>query len=76
MFGWTIGVVLLAGTIAGVMTAAAQKTAANPSAGKQWLAAMDTDKDGTVSKQEFRAYMEAGSTRRMLITMGLLMETS
>jgi hypothetical protein len=29
------------------------------SGAKQWLAAMDTDHDGTVSKQEFTAYMEA-----------------
>jgi Ca2+-binding EF-hand superfamily protein len=59
MFAWTIGAVLLVGTIAGVMTAAGQKTVGNASEGKQWLAVMDTDHDGLVSKQEFTAYMEA-----------------
>jgi hypothetical protein len=29
------------------------------SGGKQWLAAMDTDHDGAVSKEEFNAYMDA-----------------
>jgi hypothetical protein len=56
---WTIRAVLLVGTIAGVMTAAGQKSAATPSGGKHWLAAMDTDHDGTVSKQEFTTYMQA-----------------
>jgi Ca2+-binding EF-hand superfamily protein len=59
IFVWTIRAILLAGTIVGVMTAAGQKTAGNSPGGKQWLAAMDTDHDGSVSKQEFTAYMEA-----------------
>lgn len=59
MFAWTVRAVLLVGTIVGVMTAAGQKTAGDPSGGKQWLAAMDTDHDGTVTKKEFTAYMEA-----------------
>jgi Ca2+-binding EF-hand superfamily protein len=59
MFAWTIGVVLLVGTIVGVITAAGQKTSGNSSGGKQWLAVMDTDHDGSVSKQEFTTYMEA-----------------
>jgi Ca2+-binding EF-hand superfamily protein len=48
-----IGAVLLVGMIACVMTAG------NASGGKQWLAVMDRDHDGSVSKQEFTAYMEA-----------------
>ena len=39
-------------------TASGQKTSGNQAPGKQWLAAMDTDHDGTVSKQEFMAYMQ------------------
>jgi hypothetical protein len=59
MIAWTIGAVLLGGTIAGVTTASGQKTAGSSSGGKQWLAAMDADHDGTVSKQEFTTYMSA-----------------
>jgi len=40
-------------------TASGQKTSSNSSGAKLWLVAMDTDHDGTVSKQEFTAYMEA-----------------
>jgi hypothetical protein len=58
MFAWAIGGVLLAGTVVGVSTASGQKTANNLSGGKQWLAAMDVDHDGSVSKQEFTAYMD------------------
>jgi Ca2+-binding EF-hand superfamily protein len=50
MFVWAIGAPLLLGTILSVAT---------ESGGKQWLAAMDTDHDGSVSKQEFNAYMES-----------------
>jgi Ca2+-binding EF-hand superfamily protein len=56
---WTIGAVLLIGTIAAVTTTSAQKTSGNSSGAKLWLSAMDTDHDGTVSKQEFLAYMAA-----------------
>ena len=56
---WAIGAVLLLGIIAGITTASGQKTAGSASGGKQWLAAMDVDHDGTVSKQEFTTYMEA-----------------
>jgi Ca2+-binding EF-hand superfamily protein len=59
IFGWTLGTVLLIGTIAGITTASGQKTSGNPSGVKLWFSAMDTDNDGTVSKQEFTAYMEA-----------------
>ncbi len=59
MFAWTIGVILAIGTIAGLATAGGQKTASGTSGAKQWLAAMDTDHDGTVSKQEFTTYMDA-----------------
>jgi hypothetical protein len=59
MIAWAVGAVLLVGTIAGVATAAGQKTAVGASGGKLWLAAMDVDQDGTVSKQEFTTYMQA-----------------
>lgn len=58
MLAWTIGAVLLAGMIVGNTTASGQKTSGNSGA-KQWLAAMDTDHDGTVSKEEFTSYMGA-----------------
>ena len=53
------GAVLLIGAIAGVTTASGQKTSSAPSGAKLALAALDTDHDGTVSKQEFLSYMEA-----------------
>jgi hypothetical protein len=60
MFVWAIGAVLAFAAIAGFAAAAnGQRAAANPSGGQQWLAAMDTDKDGTVSKKEFNTYMDA-----------------
>ena len=59
MFAWGIGAVLVAGTIAGVTTASGQKAADNSSGGKLRLTVMDTDHDGTVSKEEFMIYMEA-----------------
>jgi Ca2+-binding EF-hand superfamily protein len=59
IFVWTIAAVLLMGTIAGITSASGQKSSANSSAAKLSLAALDTDHDGTVSKQEFLAYMEA-----------------
>ena len=58
MFAWIIGAVLLVGTILDITSASAQKSS-GMSGAKQWLAAMDPDHDGTVSKQEFTAYMEA-----------------
>ena len=59
MFAWIVGAVLVAGTIVGVATASGQKTADNSSAGKLRLTVMDTDHDGTVSKEEFMIYMES-----------------
>jgi hypothetical protein len=59
MFACIVGAVLVAGTILNLTTASAQKSSRSMSGAKQWLAAMDTDHDGTVSKQEFTAYMEA-----------------
>jgi len=59
MFAWTIGAVLLLGTIVGIATASGQKTSGTSSGPKLSMAAMDTDHDGTVSKQEFMTYMEA-----------------
>jgi Ca2+-binding EF-hand superfamily protein len=58
MFAWIIGAVLVAGTIVGVTTASGQKAAGNPPAAKLKMATMDTDNDGTVSKEEFMIYME------------------
>jgi Ca2+-binding EF-hand superfamily protein len=59
MFTLTIGAVLMAGAIVGVTSGSGQKAAGSASGGKQWLAAMDVDNDGTVSKQEFTTYMQA-----------------
>ena len=56
MPAWTISAVLAAATILGVAAGAHGQKA---NGGKQWLAAMDTDNDGTVSKQEFNTYMDA-----------------
>ena len=54
-----MAVVLLIGTILSITTASGQKSSANSSGAKLWMSAMDTDHDGTVSKQEFLGYMEA-----------------
>jgi hypothetical protein len=59
MLLWTSGAVLLAGMMVGITTASGQKSSANSSTAKLWLATMDKDNDATVSKQEFTAYMEA-----------------
>jgi hypothetical protein len=59
MLAWTIVAVLLIGTIAGIAIASGQSGSGNASGAKLWVAAMDKDSDGTVSKQEFTAYMEA-----------------
>jgi len=60
LFASTVSAVLAVGTIVGVAASAnGQKAARAPAGGKQWLAAMDTDHDGTVSKEEFNAYMDA-----------------
>jgi Ca2+-binding EF-hand superfamily protein len=58
-FAWTLGFVLLIGTIAGITTASGQKTSSSPSGAKLSLTALDKDHDGTVSKEEFLGYMEA-----------------
>jgi hypothetical protein len=58
LFALAIGAILLIGTIAGITSASAQKTS-NSSTAKLWLTAMDKDNDGTVSKEEFTAYMQA-----------------
>jgi Ca2+-binding EF-hand superfamily protein len=59
IFAWLIAVALLLGAIMGLSTASGQKTSGSSSGAKLWMAAMDQDGDGTVSKQEFTAYMEA-----------------
>jgi hypothetical protein len=58
VFVWTSGAVLLLGMIAGITSASGQKTSSSPSGAKLWLTAMDKDHDGTVSKEEFTAYMQ------------------
>ncbi len=57
MFAWAVIAVLLVGAIAGITTASGQNGSSAPSGAKLWLSAMDTDNDGTVSKQEFTSYM-------------------
>jgi Ca2+-binding EF-hand superfamily protein len=59
LFAWTVGAVLLLGTMSGIMVASGQKASSSPSSAKLSLSALDTDQDGTVSKQEFLVYMEA-----------------
>jgi hypothetical protein len=60
IFQLTIGATLGIGVIVCVGTVAhSQKAASVPMTEKQWLSAMDTDHDGTVSKKEFNAYMDA-----------------
>jgi hypothetical protein len=67
LFAWTIGAVLPGATSMGVTTASGQKAAGNPHGGNQWLAAMDTDHDGSRSKQEFTAYAALTYKRRNLL---------
>jgi len=57
-FAWIVATVLLIGTV-GATDGLGQKASKNPSGTRVWLIAMDTDHDGTVSKEEFSAYMEA-----------------
>ena len=59
MFTLAIGTVLTVGGIVGVTAASGQKAAGSGAGGKQCLAAVDVDHDGTVSKQEFTTYMRA-----------------
>lgn len=58
-FAWAISAILLIGMVVSITIASGQKTSGNLSGAKLWMAAMDADHDGTVSKQEFTAYMEA-----------------
>ena len=76
MFLWAIGAPLLLGTILSVATeAGGQKDTGSSSGGKQWLVAMDADHDGTVSKQEFLAYIwKPSSTGPTLIMTERLMQ--
>jgi Ca2+-binding EF-hand superfamily protein len=59
MFAWIMAAVLLAGMAVTITAATGQKTSSSPSGAKLWLSAMDSDHDGTVSKEEFTAYMGA-----------------
>ena len=56
---WMIGAALVFVALVWVGTPARSQNAADPAPGKQWLALMDKDNDGTVSKAEFNAYMDA-----------------
>jgi Ca2+-binding EF-hand superfamily protein len=60
---WTFSIIMagvvLVGTMVDGTNASGQKTSGNQSGTKLWLTAMDTDKDGTVSKEEFTTYMQA-----------------
>jgi Ca2+-binding EF-hand superfamily protein len=58
MFSSIFAAVLLIGTIVGITAASGQKASTN-SGVKLWMTAMDKDRDGTVSKEEFLTYMEA-----------------
>jgi Ca2+-binding EF-hand superfamily protein len=55
--GLTMALAIAVGAGITVSRSAGQKT--EPSHGKQWLAAMDPDHDGTVSQEELDAYMNA-----------------
>jgi Ca2+-binding EF-hand superfamily protein len=59
MFGWSIGMVLAVGTMAGISAAGNGQSAGNLAGAKQWLTATDPDNDGTVDHKEFNAYMDA-----------------
>jgi len=59
ILGWSIGLVLAVGTMAGITAAGNGQSAASLAGAKQWLTAMDPDSDGTVDKNEFNAYMDA-----------------
>jgi EF-hand domain pair len=59
IYGWAMGAVLTAGSVAG-STLAAGAQAAGPAtpAAKQWLMLLDPDKDATVSKEEYVSYIQ------------------
>jgi hypothetical protein len=59
ILGWSIGLVLAVGTMAGITAAGNGQSAASLAGAKQWLTAMDPDNDGTVDQKEFNAYMDA-----------------
>lgn len=59
---WVLDAVLLAGLMVGAAFSTPgqdKKTSGCEAGGKQWLALMDTDHDGTVSMREFQNYMSA-----------------
>jgi Ca2+-binding EF-hand superfamily protein len=55
---WALCAVLLIGATISVTTAFGQKSSGQASGAKLTMSAMDTDKDGTVSKEEFMTYMD------------------
>jgi hypothetical protein len=74
VFAWTVGAVLLIGTIVGITTASAQKISSSPSRGKLWLTAMDTDNDWNGFQAGIHSlHGSPSSTRQTPITTGLLM---
>jgi hypothetical protein len=59
IYGWAMGAVLTAGSVAGLsLSAGAQAAGPATPAAKQWLMLMNPDKDGTVDKAEYVAYMQ------------------
>jgi hypothetical protein len=58
-FAWAFLALLLIGATISVTTAFGQKSSGQASGTKLTMSAMDTDKDGTVSKEEFMTYMDA-----------------
>jgi Ca2+-binding EF-hand superfamily protein len=58
MFAGTFVAILAIALTMGITTASGQKSSSKP-APKLSLSSLDTDQDGTVSKQEFMVYMDA-----------------
>jgi Ca2+-binding EF-hand superfamily protein len=58
-FAWTFVALLLLAMMLAITTASGQKTSSHLPAPKLSLSSLDTDQDGTVSKQEFMVYMDA-----------------
>jgi Ca2+-binding EF-hand superfamily protein len=58
-FAWTFLAVLLIAMMLTITTASGQKSSSSHPAPKLSLSSLDTDQDGTVSKQEFMVYMDA-----------------
>jgi Ca2+-binding EF-hand superfamily protein len=59
VFTWTFFAVLLIAMMLAITTASGQKASSKSPGPKLSLSSLDTDQDGTVSKQEFMVYMDA-----------------